>query len=93
MRCAGIFSHIDPVKLETVLKRLREHELLIFGEDAHHQLTDTGRNALAAVAALLRFGEDEDAELGFRPPSSLACRPPARSRRKYCNTCSPSSMR
>lgn len=59
------FSYIEPVKLETVLKRLREHDLLIFGEDAHYQLTDTGRNALAAVSALLRFGEDEDAELGF----------------------------
>ncbi|WP_341678769.1 hypothetical protein [Niveibacterium sp. SC-1] len=59
------FTYIDPVKLETVLKRLRENGLMVYGEDNLYQLTDTGRNAMAAVAVLLRFGEDEDAELGF----------------------------
>jgi len=38
---------------------------MVYGEDSLYQLTDTGRNAMAAVAVLLRFGEDEDAELGF----------------------------
>ncbi|MEC5396948.1 hypothetical protein [Uliginosibacterium sp. H1] len=59
------FSYLDTVKLETVLKRLRENGLMVFGEDGTYSLTDAGRNALAAISALLRFGESEDAELGF----------------------------
>ena len=59
------FSYLDPVKLETVLKRLRENGLLAIGEDGHYALSDIGRNAVAAIAMLLRFGEEEDAELGF----------------------------
>lgn len=59
------FSYLDPVKLETVLKRLRDNGLLAIGEDAHYALSDVGRNAVAAIAMLLRFGEEEDAELGF----------------------------
>jgi hypothetical protein len=59
------FSYVDSIKLETVLKRLRENGLMAFGEDGTYQLSDAGRNAVAAVSALLRFGENEDAELGF----------------------------
>ena len=59
------FTYLDPVKLETVLKRLRDNALLAIGEDGHYALSDIGRNAVAAIAMLLRFGEDEDAELGF----------------------------
>ncbi|HEX5125562.1 MAG TPA: hypothetical protein VFW00_02370 [Rhodocyclaceae bacterium] len=59
------FTYIDPVKLETVLKRLRENGLLAIGEDGQYQLSDAGRNAVASLAALLRFGENDDAELGF----------------------------
>ncbi|GAA5161515.1 hypothetical protein [Viridibacterium curvum] len=59
------FAYIDPVKLETVLGRLRGNGLMVFGEDGTYQLSDSGRNAVAAVSALLRFGESEDAELGF----------------------------
>jgi hypothetical protein len=59
------FSYIDTIKLETVLKRLRENGLMVFGEDGSYQFSDAGRNAVAAVAVLLRFGENEDAELGF----------------------------
>ena len=59
------FTYLDPVKLETVLKRLRDNALLAIGEDGHYALSDTGRNAVAAIAMLLRFGEEEDAELGF----------------------------
>ncbi|WP_324256029.1 hypothetical protein [Niveibacterium sp. 24ML] len=59
------FAYLDPIKLETVLARLRENGLMVFGEDRQYQLTDAGRNAMAAVSVLLRFGEDEDAELGF----------------------------
>jgi len=59
------FSYLDPVKLETVLKRLRDNALLAIGEDGQYALSDIGRNAVAAIAMLLRFGEEEDAELGF----------------------------
>ena len=59
------FAFLDPVKLETVLKRLRDNALLAIGEDGHYALSDIGRNAVAAIAMLLRFGEEEDAELGF----------------------------
>ena len=59
------FTYLDPVKFETVLKRLRDNALLAIGEDGHYALSDIGRNAVAAIAMLLRFGEEEDAELGF----------------------------
>lgn len=59
------FSYIDPIKLETVLGRLRGNGLLIYGEDNAYEFSDSGRNAVAAMAMLLRFGENEDAELGF----------------------------
>ncbi|QID17849.1 hypothetical protein G3580_09465 [Nitrogeniibacter mangrovi] len=59
------FAYLDAVKLETVLKRLREHDLLRFGDDGHYHLSDPGRNAVAALGMLLRFDDAEDAELGF----------------------------
>jgi len=59
------FAYLDPVKLETVLKRLRDNALLSIGEDGNYFLSDIGRNAVAALVMLLRFGEEEDAELGF----------------------------
>lgn len=59
------FSYLDAIKLETVLKRLRDNALLAIGEDGHYALSDIGRNAVAAIAMLLRFGDEEDAELGF----------------------------
>ena len=58
------FTYLDPVKLETVLKRLRDNALLAFADGLYH-LSDLGRNAVAAIAMLLRFSTDEDAELGF----------------------------
>ncbi len=58
------FAYIDPIKLETVLGRLRANNLLIYGEDGAYQFSDAGRNAVAAMAVLLRFGENEDSELG-----------------------------
>jgi len=59
------FTYLDPVKLETVLKRLRDNALLAFGDDGLYHLSDLGRNAVAAIAMLLRFSTEEDAELGF----------------------------
>lgn len=58
------FAFVDPVKLETVLRRLRDHALLRV-EDNQYQLSDTGRNACAALAMLLELSGDEDVELGF----------------------------
>ena len=59
------FTYLDPVKLETVLKRLRDNALLEFADDGLYHLSDLGRNAVAAIAMLLRFSTEEDAELGF----------------------------
>ena len=58
------FAFIDPVKLETVLRRLRDHTLLRF-EDGQYLLSDIGRNAGAALTMLLELSGEEDAELGF----------------------------
>lgn len=59
------FAYLDPVKLETTLKRLRESGLISYADDGLYHLSDAGRNAVAALGMLLRFGESEDAELGF----------------------------
>lgn len=60
------FAYIDPVKLDTILKRLREHELLVWeGERRHYQLAPAGRMALAAIDQLLKFSSEDDAELGY----------------------------
>lgn len=60
------FAFIDPVKLETVLKRLREHDLLVWdSEKRTYQLSPTGRMVLAALSTLLQFAAEDDAELGY----------------------------
>jgi len=59
------FTYLDPVKLETVLKRLRDNALLNYADDGHYHLSDLGRNAVAAITMLLRFSAGEDSELGF----------------------------
>lgn len=62
----GRFVWLDPIKLDTVLKRLREHDLLIWDGDTRlYSLAPAGRMALAALEQMLRFAADEDAELGF----------------------------
>lgn len=60
------FAYIDPVKLDTILKRLREHDLLVWdGDRRHYQLAAAGRMALAALEQLLQFSAEDDAELGY----------------------------
>lgn len=60
------FAYLDAVKLDTVLKRLREHGLLVWdGDHRIYQLSPTGRMALAALDQLLKFSQEEDAELGY----------------------------
>lgn len=60
------FAFIDPVKLETVLKRLRDHDLLVWdSEKRTYQLSPTGRMVLAALSTLMQFSAEDDAELGY----------------------------
>lgn len=59
-------AFLDPVKLDTVLKRLREHDLLVWdGERRLYQLSPTGRMVLSALSTLLSFSADDESELGF----------------------------
>jgi len=56
---------IDATKLETVLHRLRSHDLLQWDSDRRlYQISATGRMVLSAISGLLRFGSQDD-ELGF----------------------------
>lgn len=59
------FAFLDPVKLETVLRRLRGNGLLEIGEDGQYALSDLGRNAVAAIGMLVSFSAADDLELGF----------------------------
>lgn len=59
------FAYVNPVKLDTVLKRLREFGLLVWHSDEQlYQLSEAGRVAVAGLATLLNFA-DADAELGY----------------------------
>lgn len=59
------FAYINPVKRDTVLKRLRDNGLLVWDSDnALYSLSEPGRVALAAIATLTQFA-DGDAELGY----------------------------
>ncbi|HEY6096268.1 MAG TPA: hypothetical protein VIU93_15100 [Gallionellaceae bacterium] len=60
------FSYIQPAKLNTVLGRLREHELLQWDAERHlYQLSAAGRMVLSALSSLLSFGTDQHGELSF----------------------------
>ena len=59
------FAFLDPVKLETVLRRLRGNGLLEIGDDSRYALSDLGRNAVAAIGMLVSFSAEDDLELGF----------------------------
>ncbi|MBS1154537.1 MAG: hypothetical protein H6R07_461 [Proteobacteria bacterium] len=59
------FAYLNPIKLDTVLKRLSENNLLVWDSDEQlYDLAETGRVALAALSTLLQFAEG-DAELGY----------------------------
>lgn len=56
---------IDSTKLETVLKRLREHELLLWDAGRRvYQISNTARMILSSLANMLSFNAGDD-ELGF----------------------------
>lgn len=60
------FAYLDPTKLETTLKRLTEHDLLLWdAEDRSYRVATLGHHVLAALAALLQFAGDDDAGLGY----------------------------
>lgn len=60
------FAFINPSKLNTVLGRLREHELLLWDGERHvYQLSSAGRMVLSALSSLLSFSTEQDGELGF----------------------------
>ena len=59
------FAYLNPVKLETILKRLREGGLLIWQQDnGLYQLSEGARVALSALATMIDFAGD-DVELGY----------------------------
>lgn len=58
-------AFIDSTKLGTVLKRLREHDLLLWDAGRRlYQLSPIGRMVLSSLSNLLQFGQEDD-ELGF----------------------------
>jgi hypothetical protein len=60
------FAFIAEAKLNTVLGRLREHELLLWDADRSiYQLSTAGRMVLSALSGLLSFSTEQDGELGF----------------------------
>ncbi|RAS15611.1 hypothetical protein DFO50_107149 [Microvirgula sp. AG722] len=59
------FAYLNPTKLDTVLKRLRENGLLLWHADSgDYQLAEHARRVLAALATLVQLDGD-DAELGY----------------------------
>ncbi len=60
------FAYLSQTKLNTVLARLREHNLLLWdGERRVYQLSTEGRVTLSALSNLLAFNTEADGELGF----------------------------
>lgn len=59
-------AFVEPVKLETVVQRLKEHELLTWdSETLRYRISPLGRKALASVATLLEFEHDDEDGLGY----------------------------
>ncbi len=57
------FAFINQSKLNTVLGRLREHELLLWDSERHiYQLSSAGRMVLSALSSLLSFSTEQDGE-------------------------------
>ncbi|WP_292934366.1 hypothetical protein [Noviherbaspirillum sp.] len=60
-------AYLDPDSLETVLARLRSHQLLAWdAAQGVYRMTPTARNVLAAIDGLLGLIQgDDEAEMGF----------------------------
>lgn len=60
------FAYLDATKLDTIVKRLAEFDLLLWdGDDRTYRVSPQGHNALAALATLMQFAADDEAGLGF----------------------------
>jgi hypothetical protein len=60
------FAYLDPAKRDTVVKRLADHDLLLWdSEDRSYRVSTLGHGTLAALSALMQFADGEDAGLGF----------------------------
>ncbi|PKO47353.1 MAG: hypothetical protein CVU29_02785 [Betaproteobacteria bacterium HGW-Betaproteobacteria-22] len=58
-------SFVEATKLDTVLNRLRSHDLMQWDADRRlYQISASGRMVLSAISGLIRFGQEDD-ELGF----------------------------
>ncbi|HEX7643812.1 MAG TPA: hypothetical protein VF472_16525 [Burkholderiaceae bacterium] len=60
-------AYMDPDSLETVLSRLRSHQLLVWDQgQGVYRVTATARNVLAALDSLLLLNQnDDEVEMGF----------------------------
>ena len=59
------FAYLNETKLNTILGRLREGDLLVYDSDSgHYTLSEGARVALSALATLIDFAGD-DVELGY----------------------------
>jgi len=59
------FAYLNPIKLDTILKRLREGDLLVWQPDSGlYQLSEGARVAMSALATMIDFAGD-DVELGY----------------------------
>lgn len=59
-------AFVDGVKLETVVQRLKDHDLLVYdAETQRYRVGPLGRKALAALATMLEFEHDDDDGLGY----------------------------
>lgn len=57
------FAFINQSKLNTVLGRLREHELLLWDGERHvYQISSAGRMVLSSLSSLLSFNTEQDGE-------------------------------
>ncbi|MDF4003789.1 hypothetical protein P3W24_17715 [Luteibacter sp. PPL201] len=59
-------AFVDPVKLETVVQRLKEHDILVYdNETQRYRVGPIGRKALGALATMLEFERDDEDGLGY----------------------------
>lgn len=60
------FAYLDATKLDTIVKRLTDFDLLLWdADDRTYRVAAQGHGALAALATLMQFAEGDDAGLGF----------------------------
>jgi hypothetical protein len=60
------FAYLDETKLQTVLHRLRDTNLLVWDpESSLYQISPHGRMVLSALSVMLKFSEEEGGEIGY----------------------------